>query len=92
MKYNVIFSRRSDKMLLSHTEFLARISPAAARKMLAEFNKLAARLAENPLLFPFADELDAQGIPPEMYRKAFFSNRYKALFTVQDSTVYGVRY
>jgi len=77
--YNVIIARRADGMLLSHTEFLIRVSPVAARRLLSDFRKTAKRLAENPFQFPFADELDAPGIPPETYRKCLFEDRYKAL-------------
>ena len=75
-KYNVILARRADQMLLSHTEFLARISPIAARMLLSDFRKVTNRLTDNPFQFPFADEADAPGIPPKLYRKCLFDERY----------------
>ena len=87
-KYNVSIAWRADKMLLSHTEFLARVSPTAARRLLADFKKVTKQLEDNPLAFPFADELDAAGIPPETYRKCMFDKRYKALYLVEDTNVY----
>ena len=86
--YNVILSRRADGMLLFHTEFLARVSTVGARKLLAAFKKASGMLEDNPLVFAFADEADAPGIPPETYRKCIFYERYKALFLVEDSNVY----
>ena len=43
-KYSVILARQADKMLLLHTEFLARVSPPAARKLLADFKRAAVLL------------------------------------------------
>ena len=86
--YRATLARRADGMLLSHTEFLARVSPAAARRLLASFKKSAGRIEENPFEFPFADDTDAPGIPPETYRKCLFEERYKALFLVEGYDVY----
>ena len=87
-KYNVILARRADKMLLSHIGFLAQVSPAAARRLLADFKKAARLLANSSFQFPFADELDAPGIPPETYRKCLFEERYKALYLVESYDVF----
>ncbi|MCL1820581.1 MAG: hypothetical protein FWG36_08015 [Oscillospiraceae bacterium] len=48
-KYSVILSRRADAMLIAHTEFLARVSPVAARRLLADFKKAAARIKKEPI-------------------------------------------
>ena len=85
--YDVVIARRAEKMLLSHTEFLAKVSTSAARRLLADFKKVTGSLSENPLQFPFADELDAPGIPIETY-KCLFEKRYKALFLVENNNVY----
>ena len=90
-KYEVILSRRADKMLLSHAEFLARISSNAARRLLADFRKVTDMLADNPFLFPFADDMDARGIPLKIYRKCLFDGRYKALYLVENTKVYMTR-
>lgn len=87
-KYNVSIARRADRMLLSHTEFLARVSLAAARRLLADFRKVTKQLGDNPLAFPFADEVDAAGIPPSTYRKCLLDKRYKALYIVENTDVY----
>lgn len=87
-KYNVILARRADRMLLSHTEFLARVSPSAARRLLADFRKVTKYLADDPLMFPFADDLDVPNIPPDTYRKCLFDKRYKAIYLVDGSNVY----
>jgi plasmid stabilization system protein ParE len=75
-------------MLLLHTEFLARVSPSAARRLLADFRKAAKLLADNPFMFPFADELDVPGIPPETYRRCAFGKRYKAICLIEGNDVY----
>ena len=49
--YNVILARRADGMLLAHTEFLAKVSPAVARKLLTDFKKAIERIANNPFEF-----------------------------------------
>ena len=74
--YRVELSRRADNMLISHTEFLARVSPNAARRLLIDFKKATNILKTVPLQYPFADEQDAQGISPETYRKCLFNGRY----------------
>jgi len=87
-KYNVSLARRADRMLLTHTEFLSQVSPAAARRLLADFKKITGLIADNPLRFPFADEVDAPGIPTQTYRKCVFDGRYKALYLIEDDNVY----
>ena len=87
-EHKVILARQADKMLLLHTEFLARVSTIAARKLLADFQKAMCLLANNPFQFPFADEIDVPGILPETYRKCLFSERYKALYLVENNKVY----
>ena len=86
--YSITIARCADKMLLSHTEFLIRVSHAAARRLLFDFRKTIERLAENPFQFPFADELDAPGIPLKVYRKCLLENRYKALFLIENNNVF----
>jgi len=86
--YKVILSRRADNMLVAHTEFLAKVSPNAARRLLADFRKATNALAASPFQYPFAEEIDAQGIPAETYRKCLFDGRYKALYLVDGDTVH----
>lgn len=84
-KYTVIISRRADAMLVSHARFLANVSVPAAKTLVQEFEKTLDALEENPFQFPPETDYD---LPPEQYRKALFYKRYKALFTVDEETVY----
>jgi len=87
-KYSVILASRADKMLLSHVEFLAQVSPSAARRLLTDFKKVTGFLSANPFQYPYADELDVPDIPHETYRKCLFEKRYKALYLVENNYVY----
>ena len=87
-KYSVRLARRAEKMMLLHTEFLARVSVVAARRLLEDFNKVTKFLEDDPFSFPFADELDVPGIPIETYRKCMFDKRYKAIYLIEDEDVY----
>jgi plasmid stabilization system protein ParE len=75
-------------MLDEHADFLAQISVDAADRLLSRFEKIIARLADNPFQFPIADELDIPGVPPNTYRKCLFEERYKALFMVGEGEVF----
>jgi len=88
LKYNVRLAKRADRMLLLHTEFLARVSPNAARRLIVDFKKVTKQLTTNPLAFPFADESDVSGIPPKTYRKCFFEKRYKAIYLIEGNDVF----
>jgi len=87
-KYEASISRGAERMLLQHTEFLTQVNPAAARRLISSLKKLKSRLSDNPYQFPFADDLDVPGIPPETYRKCLFEKRYKALFLIEGNDVY----
>lgn len=84
-KYEIIFSSRVDRMLTNHISFLARVSLPAARKLRNDFADVLKRMAENPYQFQVDTDLN---LPEDMYRKALFGKRYKALFTVEGQTVY----
>ena len=71
--------------MVSHARFLANVSVPAAKTLVQEFEKTLDALEENPFQFP--PETDYE-LPPELYRKALFYKRYKALFTVDGGTVY----
>ena len=86
--YNVIIAKRADTMLLMHTEFLAKASPTAARRLISEFKKVKQRLNKDPFQFPFADDLDVPGIAPRAYRKCLFYGRYKAIFLVENNDIF----
>jgi plasmid stabilization system protein ParE len=87
-KYKVIIASHADEMMLNHTKFLANVSPDAAKRLLEEFKKMTKLIADNPFMFPFADEIDAPSIPPRTYRKCLFSKRYKALFLVEGDEAF----
>ena len=87
-RYKVILAKHADIMLQAHTEFLAKVSTVAARRLLADFIKVMDMLEINPLQFPYADELDVPGIPPETYRKCLFDERYKAIFLIEGIYVH----
>lgn len=84
-KYQIIFAKRVDQMLLRHTEFLSRVSVPAAEAFYEEFRDILHRLGENPLQFPMEEDLN---LPDGQYRKALFAKRYKAVFVVEGNTVY----
>ncbi len=84
-KYNVIVSERADKMLIRHARFLAKVSGPAAMRLADGFEALLRELGENPYQFPVeADE----NLPKGLYRKALFCKWYKAVFIVENQTVY----
>ena len=83
-KYTVDLSERAEEMLLRHSEFLARVSVPAARKFIAAFRTAAGGLKENPERFPF---LALDGIPPKLYRKCLFLDRYELIFLICESNV-----
>jgi hypothetical protein len=87
-KYKIIIARRADSMLLSHIEFLVRISPNTARNLLSGFKKIIYRLSDNPFQFPFTDDIDIQGIPANTYRKCMVQKRYKVIFLVENLNIY----
>lgn len=84
-KYSVIVSRSADEMLIRHARFLARVSIPAAKRMVGEFQSLLDALENNPLQFPTDDDYN---LPPGVYRKALFCKWYKALFSVEGTSVY----
>ena len=45
-KYRVIVSERATQMLISHAAFLAQVSPEAAERLTAEFEKTANSLGQ----------------------------------------------
>ena len=47
-KYRVIVSERATQMLISHAAFLSQVSPEAAERLTAEFEKTANSLEMSP--------------------------------------------
>jgi plasmid stabilization system protein ParE len=87
-KYRVTVNEDAGNMLDEHADFLAQVSFDAAIRLLSQFEKIIARLEDNPFQFPFADELDVPDLPPNTYRKCLFERRYKALFLIGEGEVF----
>ena len=83
-KYKLQTIPRADSMLALHVDFLTKASLEAGRRLLTSFKKMTDRLADNPFQFPFADDQDAPGMPPKVYRKCLFEKRYKVIFRVEN--------
>ena len=84
-KYRIILSSRAEQMLLRHTEFLSRVSIPAAKAFYREFEDILRQIRNNPYQFPLEEDLN---LPKGQYHKALFARRYKALFLVEETTVY----
>ena len=83
--YKVIAASRVDSQLVRHISFLARVSLPAAKRFRRDFADILDRLEDNPFQFP--PETDPN-LPENLYRKALFARWYKALFVVENDTVY----
>ena len=77
--YKVIVSSRVDRQLLTHVEFITRVSIPAARRFRNEYARILDDLEENPLQFPLDSD---PNLPENIYHKAVFAKRYKALFMI----------
>ena len=84
-KYQIEFSPQIEKMLVRHTEFIARVSVPAARRFRQEFAAIIQRLEQAPLQFPPYDD---ERLPEGVYRKAVFAKCYKVVFSVEGTTVH----
>ena len=84
-KYQVITASRVDRQLLQHVEFLSRVSISAAKRFRQEYAGILDELEENPFRFPLDTDYN---LPDGVYHKALFAKWYKALFIIQDHTVY----
>ena len=83
--YTLINASRVDGQLIRHIRFLSKVSLPAAKRFRMEYSTLLDRLEENPFQFP--PDTDPN-LPEGLYRKALFARWYKALFMVEDKTVY----
>ena len=84
-KYCVIVSERAAQMLVFHAAFLAQVSPEAAERLTAEFEKAANSLELMPQRCPW---LTGEYIPRNAYRFILFEKRYMIIFQTVDDTVY----
>ena len=87
-KYTVTLAKRAEKMLIAHIGFLMQASPSAVDKLLLKLKNENKILSQNPFQYPYADELDAPGIPTETYRKCLIYGRYKLIYRIQQNSVY----
>ena len=72
-------------MLVSHAAFLAQVSPEAAERLTAEFEKTANSLGTMSQRCPW---LSGEYIPKNAYRFIVFEKRYMIIFQIKDDTVY----
>ena len=84
-KYHLIVSERPTQMLVSHAAFLAQVSPEAADRLTAEFEKAANSLELMPQRCPW---LTGEYIPRNAYRFILFEKRYMIIFQIVDDIVY----
>ena len=84
-KYRVIVSQQAMQMLVSHAAFLAQVSPEAAERLTAGFEKTANSLETMPQRCPW---LSGEYIPKNTYRFILFEKRYMIIFQIIDNTVY----
>ena len=85
IQYEVIISDTALTMLDSHVDFLARVSPGAALKLMNKILDDIDALSENPQRFP---SYDNQFMVETRYRKMLTSKRYLVLYEITDKTVY----
>ena len=87
MPYKVILAKEVDSMLLSHAEFISRVSVPATKRFIEEFADIMERLQTAPGQFPW---IDNPNLPEHTYRKALFAKWYKVVFSVEEGkkTVY----
>ena len=84
-KYRVIVSERATQMLISHAAFLAQVSPEAAERLTAEFEKTANSLELMPQRSPW---LTGEYIPRNANRFILFEKLYMIIFQIVDDIVY----
>ena len=84
-RYRVIVSERATQMLVSHSAFLAQVSPEEAERLTAEFEKTANSLETMPQRCPW---LTGEYIPRNAYRFILFEKRYMIIFQIVEDIVY----
>ena len=84
-QFEVIISDAALSMLDSHVDFLARVSPDAALKLMNEIIDDIDALSDNPQRFP---SYENRFTPETRYRKMLTSKRYLVLFEIADRTVF----
>lgn len=83
--FSVVISEKSKKMLVSHTAFLAKVSPSAAEKLVSDFQQTALSLQHLPNRCPW---LSGANSPMYRYRYILFDKRYMLIYQIIGKTVY----
>ncbi|MDR1206401.1 MAG: type II toxin-antitoxin system RelE/ParE family toxin [Peptococcaceae bacterium] len=83
-EYDVIISDAALSMLDSHIDFLARVSPSAATKLMDKILDDIGSLSKNPQRFPFYEN---EFISSVRYRRMLTSKRYLVLYEIDGITV-----
>lgn len=84
-KYHIIVSEQVAQMLISRAAFLAQVSPEAAERLTAEFEKAADSLKLMPQRCPW---LTGKYIPKTTYHFILFEKHYMIIFQIADDIVY----
>ena len=84
-KHRMIVSERATQMLVSHAAFLAQVSPEAAERLTAEFEKTANSLE---LMVQRCPWRTGDYIRRIAYRFILFEKRYMIIFQIVDDIVY----
>ncbi len=83
--YSVIVSKKAKEMLVSHSAFLAKVSPNAAKNLVKDFKEVALSLKTMPNRCPW---LSGENIPKHQYRYIAFGKRYMLVYQIVDMNVY----
>ena len=84
-KYHVLVDSLADQKFVSHLEFLARVSEAAAMRLYESREKALDFLEENPESCP----LYVPEMPTDVeLRYKMFGGRYRIVFTINGQMVY----
>jgi plasmid stabilization system protein ParE len=84
-KYHVNISPSANDRAAQHFEFMARVSVAAAERLLDTLMQDMNSLQENPNSCP---PYDRPYLPKEKYRYKLSAKRYRIVFTVEGDTVF----
>ena len=87
-EYRIHVSPETDAQLLAHVTFLAQLSVTAADKLIDSFDKHINMIEAHPFIYQIADELDAPGIPQNLYRRCVFEEHYKILFRIDGENIF----
>lgn len=81
----MVVSDRARQMLGTHVQFLAKVSPPAARNAKTAIIDAIRSLATMPGRYPFFNE---EFIPPNKYHRMFVEKWYLILYQLKDDTVF----